>query len=258
MTGAPITPPQGYTLIAQDVLPSTNDEATRLAASGAADGTVVWARCQSAGRGRRGRDWQSPEGNLYCSVLMRPAAPMARAAGLSFVAAVAAGDTVAGFLPAGARVEHKWPNDVLVGGAKVAGILLEASAGPGGAADWVVIGCGVNVAAHPKVAGQAVTTLAREAGRAVPVEDVLVALLESLRLWRGRWDTQGIGPVREAWLARARGLGRDITVRLPREELHGRFDGLDESGALLLRLPDATLRTISAGDVYFDEKAEGG
>jgi len=258
MAGAPVTPPQGYTLIQQDVLPSTNDEAGRLAAHGAADGTVVWARRQSAGRGRRGRDWQSPVGNLYCSVLMRPAVPMARAAGLSFVAAVAVGDTVAGFLPADARVEYKWPNDVLVSGAKVAGILLEASAGPGGSADWVVIGCGVNVAADPAVAGQAVTTLAREAGRAVLVEDVLVALLESLRRWRGRWDTQGFGPVREAWLARARGLGRNITVRLPREELHGRFDGLDESGALLLRLPDATRRTISAGDVYFDEKAEGG
>jgi len=258
MTGASVTPPEGYTLVRQDLLPSTNDEAARLAAGGAADGTVVWAGRQSAGRGRRGRDWQSPEGNLYCSVLMRPRVAMARAAGLSLVAAVAVGDAVAGFLPAGARVEHKWPNDVLVGGAKVAGILLEASAGPGGAADWVVIGCGVNVGADPAVSGQAVTTLARAGGAPVPVDRVLVALLESLRRWRERWETHGIGPVRDAWLARARGLGQAITVRLPREELHGRFDGLDESGALLLRLPDSTHRTISAGDVFFDDKAERG
>lgn len=258
MTGAPLTPPQGFTLIAHDMLPSTNDEAARLAAGGAVDGTVVWARRQSAGRGRRGRDWQSPEGNLYLSVLMRPRAPLATAAGLSFVAAVAVGDTVAGFLPADARVEHKWPNDVLVGGAKLAGILLEASGRAGGAADWVVVGCGVNVATDPGLPGMAVTTLSGEAGRAVPVEAVLTAVLENLRLWRQRWETHGIAPVRDAWLARARGLGQDITVRLPREELRGRFDGLDDSGALLLRLPDATRRAISAGDVFFDEQAERG
>lgn len=258
MTGAPVDPPQGYALIAHEVLPSTNDEAARLAATGAADGTVVWARRQSAGRGRRGRDWRSPEGNLYLSVLMRPRAPLAAAAGLSFVAAVAVGDTVAGFLPAGAPVEHKWPNDVLVGGAKLAGILLEASGRPGGPADWVVVGCGVNVAADPGLPGLAVTTLSGEAGRAVAVEAVLTALLENLHLWRTRWETHGMAPVRDAWLARARGLGQDITVRLPREELRGRFDGLDDSGALLLRLPDATHRTISAGDVFFDDKTERG
>jgi len=258
MTGAAAPLPEGYTLVRHDSLPSTNDEAVRLAAAGAADGTVVWAGRQSAGRGRRGRDWQSPEGNLYCSILMRPRTPMARAAGLSLVAAVAVGDTVAGILPPDARVEHKWPNDVMVDRAKVAGILLEASAGPGGTTDWVVIGCGVNVAADPAVAGQPVTTLARAAGQAVAVQGVLEALLANLRLWRDRWETLGIGPVRDAWLRRARGLGEDITVRLPREELHGRFDGLDDSGALLLRLSDATYRTISAGDVFFDDMAERG
>jgi len=250
--------PQGYSLIEFDSVPSTNDEATRLGAAGAADGTVVWARRQIAGRGRRGREWSSPEGNLYCSVLMRPALPLARAAGLSLVAAVAVGDTVAGFLADGRRVEHKWPNDVLVGGAKIAGILLEAAGRARGATDWVVVGCGLNVGAEPGVSGQAVTTLAAEAGRDIPVRAVLMALLDNLRLWRGRWETHGIAPIRDSWLARARGLGQDITVRLPREELRGRFEGLDDSGALRLVLPDATRRTISAGDVFFDEKVERG
>lgn len=250
--------PQGYTLIELGTVASTNDEAARLAATGAADGTVVWALRQSAGRGRRGRDWQSPEGNLYCSVVMRPPMPLSAALGLSFVAAVAVGDTVAGFLAAGARTQHKWPNDVLVGGAKIAGILLEASGTPGSPADWVVVGCGVNVGTDPRIVGQPVTTLAAEAGRAVAVRDVLMVLLGNLRLWRARWETQGFAPIREAWLGRAQGLGEDIVVRLPREEFSGRFVGLDDSGALLLRLPDGSRRTISAGEVFFDQMGERG
>jgi BirA family biotin operon repressor/biotin-[acetyl-CoA-carboxylase] ligase len=187
---------------------------------------------------------------------MRPAVPLAQAAGLSFVAAVAVGDTIAGFLPRDARIEHKWPNDVLADGAKIAGILLEASGRAGGSAEWVVVGCGVNIGADPGVAGVRTAVLAELAGRDIPVRDVLVALLGNLRRWRGQWESQGFAPVRDGWLARARGLGEAITVRLPREELHGRFEGIDPSGALLLRLSDAKHRAISAGDVYFDQEAE--
>ena len=243
--------PKGYALVALESVPSTNDEAVRLAGEGAADGTVVWAQSQSAGRGRRGRQWVSPQGNLYCSVVMRPDVPLAHAAALSLVAAVAVGDTVAGFVPAGRRIEHKWPNDVLVGGAKIAGILLEASGDRRQQVDWVVLGCGVNVAAHPEVEGQAATDLAAERNAPVSVGPVLVALLENLRHWRARWETAGVEPVREAWLARARGLGEDIFVRLPREDIRGRFEGLDAAGALRLGLADGTERTISAGDVFF-------
>ena len=248
MTAPPL--PQGYTLVALDGVASTNDEAARRAAEGAPDGTVVWARHQSAGRGRRGRQWASPEGNLYCSVLLRPDVPLGRAAGLSLVAAVAAGDMVAGFLP-GRKVEHKWPNDILVDGAKIAGILLEASGGPRRKVEWVVIGCGVNLSVHPAGEGLSATDLGRERGAPVEPGEALSALLESLHRWRGQWETAGIRPVRDAWLARARGLGGEITVRLPREEIRGRFEGLDETGALLLRLADTTVRTISAGDVFF-------
>lgn len=242
--------PQGYTLIERESVASTNDEAARLAAEGAPDGTVVWARCQTAGRGRRGRQWLSPEGNLYCSVLMRPGVPLAQAAALSLVAAVAAGDTVAGLLPAGRRVQLKWPNDVLVEGAKIAGLLLEASAHGRGPVDWIVLGCGINVALHP-AEGPLATDLSCERGGPLSVAPVLVSLLDTLRHWRGRWETAGIAPIREAWLARARGLGETIAVRLPREEIQGIFEGLDDTGALVLRLADGSSRTISAGDVFF-------
>lgn len=247
--------PDGYTLIELEEAASTNDEAARLAVDGAPDGTVVWAHRQTAGRGRRGRRWVPVEGNLYLSVLMRPNVPLGQAAALSFVAGVAVGDAVAGYLADPGRVAHKWPNDVLVGGAKIAGILLEASGGARGAADWVVVGCGVNVAGHPDIAGLAATDLMAETGRDLPARAVLPVVLNALREWRQRWETAGIAPVRDAWLARARGLGEDIIVRLPQEELHGRFEGLDDGGALLLRLSDGTLRPISAGDVFFDDQA---
>jgi BirA family biotin operon repressor/biotin-[acetyl-CoA-carboxylase] ligase len=249
--------PDGFTLIELEEAASTNDEAARLASEGGPDGTVVWARRQTAGRGRRGRAWTPVEGNLYFSVLMRPGVPLAEAAALSFVAAVATGDAVAEFLPTPGRVEHKWPNDVLVGGSKIAGILLEASGGARTAADWVVVGCGVNVAGHPDVAGLKATDLSAESGGEIAAGAVLPVVLNALRRWRQRWETAGIAPVRDAWLARARGLGEDIIVRLPQEELRGRFDGLDDSGALLLRLSDGTCRSISAGDVFFDDQARG-
>lgn len=243
--------PDGFTLIALDTVSSTNDEAARRAGAGAPDDTVVWARRQDAGRGRRGRGWISPPGNLYCSVILRPGVPHALAAQLSLVAALAAGEAVASFLPADAAVRHKWPNDVLVGGAKIAGLLLEAAGGVRGAVDWVVIGCGINVANHPGGLDHPATDIRREGGGGVTAEDVLPVLLSRLRRWRARWDSEGIAPVRDAWLARARGLGDEIVVRLPREEVTGRFVGLDDSGALQLGLPDASIRTISAGDVFF-------
>ena len=114
-----------------------------------------------------------------------------------------------------------------------------------------MIGCGVNVAVHPEGEGLSATDLSGERGLRISVGAVLVSLLDNLRHWRGRWETAGIAPIRDAWLARARGVGEAITVRLPREEIQGHFEGLDDTGALVLRLADSTTRTISAGDVFF-------
>ena len=125
-TQRPALPP-GFRLAALETVDSTNAEALRRAEAGAPDGTFVWARRQEAGRGRQAKPWSSPAGNLYTSLLLRPACAPARAAELSFVAAVAVADTVADLLgPAGPAVSCKWPNDVLVDGAKISGILLES------------------------------------------------------------------------------------------------------------------------------------
>jgi BirA family transcriptional regulator, biotin operon repressor / biotin---[acetyl-CoA-carboxylase] ligase len=243
--------PEGCALVALAQTGSTNDVAKDLAAAGAADGTVVWAREQTAGRGRRGREWVSPVGNLYLSVLLRPGRPPVEAAQLSLVAAVALGDAIAGFLPEHAELHCKWPNDILVNGRKVAGILLEsAGAASGRMTDWVVVGCGVNITGHPPETLYPATDLKAEGAATASVEPVLERFLESFFHWRDRWLDSGVEAVRAAWMARAAGLGQDITVRLPNREIRGRFVDMDRDGALLLEGPDGVRQTISAGDVF--------
>jgi len=249
--GAPVTVPERFTLIEYPVLGSTNDEAARLAGAGALDGTVVLADRQSAGRGRRGRDWQSPPGNLYCSIVVRPAAPPALAAQLSFVAAVALAETLDAVLPPACAVHQKWPNDVLVDGAKVAGILLESSGAGTEAVDWVVIGCGVNIAQAPQDTEFRATSLHEAGATGLEAGGLLPTFLTNLHGWRVRWETEGMTPVRDAWLNRAHGLGKKIAVRLTGLEIRGIFGDMDHSGALLLDLADGTRQAISAGDVYF-------
>ncbi|NKB57065.1 MAG: biotin--[acetyl-CoA-carboxylase] ligase [Alphaproteobacteria bacterium] len=241
--------PDGCTLIALESVGSTNDEARARALDGASDGTVVWAREQIAGRGRRGRTWSSPQGNLYTSTIFRPGKPAGETAQLSLVAAVALGDALASLLPEAAAVGCKWPNDILVNGAKVAGILLESS-GSGGAVPWVVVGCGINVASHPDDANYTATDLDTVLERAIGLETVLEAFLASLFRWRDRWLKDGVAPIRQAWIDRAVGIGGPITVRLPDRELVGRFSDMDADGALLLELPDGVCQRITAGDVF--------
>lgn len=246
------TLPAGYRLVRLESTDSTNEEARRLAGEGGDDGTVVWARRQTAGRGRQGRTWQSPEGNLYCSILVRPDMAAADAAQFTFVTALALGDALTGILPQRVELRYKWPNDLLLDGRKVAGILLESSGGTAGTLDWLVIGAGLNVAEFPAITGGYPATSLRQAGVGdIELEDLLGLFLVEFSTWRERWRNEGLAAVRAAWLERAARLGEEITVRLPGVELKGRFHGLDESGAMLLDMADGSRRLVSAGDVFF-------
>jgi BirA family biotin operon repressor/biotin-[acetyl-CoA-carboxylase] ligase len=240
--------PADYRLIRYETLASTNDEAKRLAAAGAADGTVIWAGAQTAGRGRRGRCWVSPPGNLYVSLLLRPDCPVAAAAQLGFVAAVALADAATRLAP-GLPVACKWPNDLLCGGRKLAGILLESETSCGERADFVVVGIGVNVVSSPDRVERAATSLAEQGAGGLTPARVLAAFAEAFAAWRETWQAEGFSPVRAAWLARASGLGEAVRVRLERTTLTGRFVDLDEAGALLLQQPAGQLR-IAAGEIF--------
>lgn len=241
--------PTGFHLIALGDVGSTNDEARRSAAEGAADGTVIWAQSQSAGRGRYGRAWSSPPGNLYVSLLLRPDCKPGAALQLGFVAAVAL-DAALDRRVAPAALAFKWPNDVLLNGRKIAGILLESATGTGGALDWLIIGMGVNLASFPAGTAFPATSLAND-GYPVPAPgDVLEDLCRSFAAWRARWLAEGFAPVRQAWMARAWRRGQEIEVRLERERASGVFAGLDDSGALLLDPSGGPRRLVSFGEVF--------
>ncbi len=243
--------PAGWTLAAFDAVESTNDEAIRRAEQGAAEGTVVWGRQQLAGRGRRGRNWQSPVGNMYASVVMRPDCPPDQAAQLGFVTAIAVGETAAALLPPGHRITYKWPNDVQVDGGKMAGILLESSPGADGKVDYVVIGTGINVAWQPP-AGETAYAVASLAGLGVAaaVEQVLELYCRHLAQGIAVWRRDGFAAIRTAWLARAGNLGQVIEVKAGQESCRGRFAQLDDSGALILELEGGSIRRITAGEIF--------
>ena len=244
--------PPAYRLIALDSVDSTNEEAKRRARAGAEDGTLIWAREQTAGKGRGGRVWSSPPGNLYLSMVLRPDCSPAEAAQLSFVVALGLGDAVGSVAPPMVEVRYKWPNDVLFNDRKGAGILLESQLAADGGLDWLVLGCGVNVQHYPPEATPAATSLRFEGAPASLDE---VAMLEAFGRhflgWVNRWLEEGFAPIRERWLTHAKGLGETIEVRLPKETLSGRFADLDAGGALLLELENGQRRQIAAGEVYF-------
>ena len=250
--------PECSSLVTRNSVGSTNEEIKRLAELGADDGTIVWAQEQTAGRGRRGREWRSPRGNLYCSLLLRPSYSASKAMQLSFVTAAAVTEVVAAMLPAETPVTCKWPNDVLVGGRKVAGILIESSSGRAGDLDWLVIGVGINVASHPPTAeGQyPATSLAAEGARGVGVADLLGRYCRCLQRWMTTWHESGFSAIRHAWLQRAHGLHQPITVRLEQETLEGVFANLDEGGALVLG-QDGVDRLITVGDVFPAKASRG-
>jgi BirA family transcriptional regulator, biotin operon repressor / biotin---[acetyl-CoA-carboxylase] ligase len=214
------------------------------AREGAAEGDWLIAERQTAGRGRMGRTWQSPAGNLYASGLVRLQPGDPDAATLALVAAVTVYETLAVWCDASALL-IKWPNDVLAHGAKINGILLER------ADDAVVIGIGVNLALSPELPDRPATSLA--ALGVVPPEAPVFAeaLAEVFARWLGIWRGSGLDPVRTAWLARAHPTGTALAANLPDgTRIDGLFDGLTPDCALRLRLADGTNRVIHAGDVF--------
>lgn len=249
MTSTPRLP-AGFVLHRFDRLESTNDEARRLAEAGAPSGQVVIAREQTRGRGRHGRIWESPPGNLYASVLLRPDCTVGVSAQLSLIAALALAEALDGLAPSGREPRLKWPNDVMIGPAKVAGFLLEGAAGAGARSAWVIVGSGVNLISCPEDAPYPITSLARAGYGALAPLTVLEAYLDRLATWLERWRADGFEPARRAWLTRAFGIGEEVRLRLDREEVSGRFLDLTAGGALILQQAGRRPRHIAAGELF--------
>jgi BirA family biotin operon repressor/biotin-[acetyl-CoA-carboxylase] ligase len=240
----------GVRLESHDAVGSTNAEALARARNGTPGPLWITAARQSAGRGRRGRAWTSEPGNLYATLLLNDPAPAWRAAELSFVAALAVHDAVVETEPSLApRVALKWPNDVLIDGAKAAGILLESESAPERPLA-VAVGIGVNCAHHPDDTVYPATDLA-VAGASVTPEALFAMLSRTMLSRLAQWDRgRGFAAIRGDWLARASGVGEAIRVALPDRDLEGCFETLDAAGHLMLRVSDGRVIAIAAGDVF--------
>jgi BirA family transcriptional regulator, biotin operon repressor / biotin---[acetyl-CoA-carboxylase] ligase len=244
--------PDGYRREHHGSLASTNAHALAAARAGAAGGLWVTADDQTEGRGRRGRSWTTDAGNLAASLMLIDPAPRAIAPTVSFVAAVALHQAVVDLVgPAAAeRLALKWPNDLLLDRAKVAGILIEGE-GLASGAFAVVVGIGVNCISHPEIArGQAAADLTAH-GLPVDAEALFGRLAVRMDEELSQWDHgRGFAEVRDAWLARAAGVGEPIRVNLAAGSVSGRFEALDDDGRLLLLRDDGQRQSIGAGDVF--------
>jgi BirA family transcriptional regulator, biotin operon repressor / biotin---[acetyl-CoA-carboxylase] ligase len=231
---------------------STNADAFRLAEEGAAEGTVVLADSQTGGKGRRGRAWSSPAGvNLYCSVVLRPSIMPHEAPQLTFLSAVAAARAIE--LTTKLTPEIKWPNDLLVSGKKVAGLLNEMSAETDGI-NFVILGIGINLnmtaELFPDDLRHPATSLLMESGVRVDRSLFAATMLNELDRLYADFLAHGFGPVREEWQRRCNANGRQVLVNDSGTEcIGGRFIGIDSDGAMLLRSDNDKLHRITCGDV---------
>jgi BirA family biotin operon repressor/biotin-[acetyl-CoA-carboxylase] ligase len=228
-----------------DEIGSTNDVAREKLRQGVAEGAVVWAHRQTAGRGRQGNHWTSDAGNLFATFILRPQVSAADCGQLSFLSAVALAETAEIFLPPSADVRLKWPNDMLINGQKAAGILLE-SEGQNGKIDGVVIGIGVNLARAPQ---GAISLNAAGAGL-VDTGLFLERLYHNLMTHYAVWKKSGFEDIRVKWLSRAWKKGEVINIRLPQENFSAVFKDIGVDGSLEALLSDGTLRRIHSGEVY--------
>ena len=243
----------GVGRIVLDAVDSTNAEAARVARF-LTEPTWIMAHIQTAARGRRGRAWEMPPGNFAATLLMRPDGLPAVVALRSFVAALALYDACVALCGRPDRFALKWPNDLLLNGGKLAGILLESAGRPGGVSH-LAVGIGVNLAAVPDLGALepgAVppVSLQAETGVAVTPEDFLAALAPAFARWEAILATEGFAPIRAAWLARAARLGERLIARTGTATYDGRFEGIDDRGALVLVTADGR-KVIAAADVFF-------
>ena len=239
--------PTAWRLAVHDSLPSTADLCRVRAEAGEPEGLAILARQQTAGRGTRGRVWAGGEGNLFLSVLLRPGGPAREASQWSLLAGVAMAEALSAHLPGDVTPALKWPNDVLLQGRKVAGILAESAADGQGGLSWLSLGFGANLATAPEVPGRATACLAEYVFPPLP-ETLAWQVLEALAHWGGVRDRGGFAPVRAAFLARAPADGTPLTLRLGDRLLGGVFAGLGDDGSLLLRA-GGRVHAFAAGEV---------
>ncbi|WP_339045650.1 biotin--[acetyl-CoA-carboxylase] ligase [Candidatus Mesenet endosymbiont of Agriotes lineatus] len=232
----------GYCLYHYNELSSTNLEATQMAKKGALDGTVVFADMQSSGRGRHGKDWISPKGNLYASIIIRDKADVTQLTHFTFITAVAVGNTLLA-LSANLDLKYKWPNDILINNKKIAGILLETEANT----SWLVIGIGINILSSPEYA----VSLSQICSLNISSLTLLRELISNFEKVRQRWLLEGFLPIRKMWFERAHMVGSSINVKIGNHLYSGVFSDIDQEGKIVIYTNDNTLVSLESGEVFY-------
>lgn len=244
-----------YHLLSFDSLDSTNDEAKRLAKGGGSHGAVIWAKKQTEGRGRMGRNWVSSDGNLFVSILLQPDKVQNEFAQLSFVAAIAALEATAPLLADPKALACKWPNDILLGDKKLGGILLESFQTDGGL-PWVVVGVGINVDSFPPRTEFPATCLKDAGVELVSAKIILSRFIHHFIECYNEWNNKGFAPIRKKWMKYAWGLDKRLCARLPDSQIEGICTGIDEDGTLVLKLDNGKKELIHAADIFPAEAQE--
>lgn len=242
----------GRNFIFRREVTSTNDELRQLADAGAPAGTVLLAEVQTKGKGRLGRHWISPSGvGIWFSMLFRPDLPVARAPEYTLVTAVAVAEALQSF---GLDAKIKWPNDVLIDGAKVCGILSEMRGDMDGL-HWLIVGAGINVGqqALPEEIAATATSLALASGKSLRRSQVAAAVLNKMEYYSDLLQQQGFEPIRQRWLANAMVIGKEVKARTPSGVFEGIAMDLDANGCLLLRNADGKSTTVITGDIVVCE-----
>jgi BirA family biotin operon repressor/biotin-[acetyl-CoA-carboxylase] ligase len=230
-----------------DSLGSTSDHCIARASEGEAEGLAALALRQTSGRGTRGRPWQAPPGNLNLSFLVRPDGDAMEAGRWSLLVAVALAEALSPYLPDPSRLRLKWPNDLLLRGAKLSGILIESALQPDGRLAWLVIGCGVNLVAAPSLPDRPTACLAQEGLAPPPPDQLAQGLLRRIDHWRRIRARDGFDAIRHAWLTRSAPSGTPVTLTQGASTIHGTFAGVSDTGHLLLQT-NTTLRSFASGE----------
>ncbi len=240
--------PTGIPLIELKTVGSTNDHAKTLAKNGYPDGTLVWTHEQTSGRGRHGNQWVSSSGNLFMSLVLRPHKNATLVGQLSFVTAVALAKTIEPLLPTGSKVELKWPNDLMINEKKAAGILLETELNGVAPVNWVVVGVGVNIKAAPEGA----TSLTAAGARAdLEASDFLTSFIQNFVEIKSLWEKDLFNLIHKEYTSRSYNLGKNINIRMANETISGIYEGIDQTGALIITLNNGSKRIVTSGEVFF-------
>jgi BirA family transcriptional regulator, biotin operon repressor / biotin---[acetyl-CoA-carboxylase] ligase len=228
---------------------STNTEARKLADAGAPEGTIVTAKEQQAGRGRAGRKWHSPPGNLYATLILRPKRDLIEVGSLSLVMALAIGRALGDTISYVDNWQLKWPNDVLVDGEKIAGVLLETELGSDNQLNYLIIGFGVNVENAPDVGDRVTTSLMKQGVENASVDVMRERICTNFAELYALWQEGGFPAVKDLWISHAQGFGCPVYLRSEKQDISGNFVDLSVNGAMVVENRQGNLHTIYAGDV---------